>query len=99
MTITKRPFGNLADGREVTCWTLDNGLVQLEVLDYGVTLHSLLVDGVDVILGYDTIEEYVANDGYVGATIGRVGNRIKGGEFELNGKTYTLAKNNGANHL
>ena len=99
MNITKRLFGTLADGREVTCWTLDNGLVKLEVLDYGVTLHSLIVDGVDTILGYDTIEEYVANDGYVGATIGRVGNRIKNGEFELNGKTYKLFINNGKNHL
>ncbi len=99
MNISKRPFGVLADGREVTCWTLDNGLVQAEVLDYGVTIRTLLVDGVDVVLGYDTIEEYVANDGYLGATIGRVGNRIRNAEFELNGKTYVLNKNDGANHL
>lgn len=99
MTITKRPFGKLADGREVTCWILDNGLVKLEVLDYGVTLRSLIVDGVDTVLGYDTIEEYVANDGYLGATIGRVGNRIAGSEFELNGKTYKLYPNDGKNHL
>jgi len=99
LTITSRPFGKLADGRAVTCWMMDNGLVQAEVLDYGATIRALVVDGVDVVLGYDTIEEYVANDGYLGATIGRVGNRIKGGKFELNGKTYQLALNDGENHL
>ena len=99
MTITSRPFGNLADGRAVTCWTMDNGLVQAQVLDYGATIRALVVDGVDVVLGYDTIEEYVSNDGYLGATIGRVGNRIKGGKFELSGKTYQLALNDGENHL
>ena len=99
MTITSRPFGNLADGRAVTCWTMDNGLVQAQVLDYGATIRALVVDGVDVVLGYDTIEEYVSNDGYLGATIGRVGNRIKGGRFELNGKSYQLALNDGENHL
>lgn len=99
MKITKRPFGNLPDGRAVTCWCLDNGKLQAEVLDYGVTIRTLVVDGVDVVLGYDTIEEYLANDGYVGATIGRVGNRIAGSEFELNGKTYKLYANDGSNHL
>ena len=99
MKITNRPFGNLPDGRAVTCWCLDNGKVQAEVLDYGVTVRALVVDGVDVVLGYDTIEEYLANDGYVGATIGRVGNRIAGSEFELGGKTYKLYANDGKNHL
>ncbi|MBP3634734.1 MAG: galactose mutarotase [Oscillospiraceae bacterium] len=99
MNITKRPFGTLADGRAVTCWCMDNGVVQAEVLDYGVTIRSLVVDGVDVVLGYDTIEEYVANDGYLGATIGRVGNRIAGSCFELNGKNYHLYANDGKNHL
>lgn len=99
MSVTKKLFGTLADGRQVTCWTLDNGLIRAEVLDYGVTIRSLIVDGVDVVLGYDTIEEYVVNDGYLGATIGRVGNRIAGSEFELGGKTYKLYANDGKNHL
>ena len=99
MKITTRPFGTLKNGAAVTCWMLDNGLVQAEILDYGATIRALVVDGVDVVLGYDTMEEYVKNDGYLGATIGRVGNRIRNGEFELNGKTYKLALNDGENHL
>ena len=50
-------------------------------------------------MGYDTIEEYEKNDGYLGATVGRFANRIKDGKFSLNGKEYTLALNDGKNHL
>ena len=105
MQIIKQPFGSLADGTAVTAWTLisDDGL-RAEILDYGVTIRSLTVpdrDGtpVDVVLGYDTLEEYVQNRGYVGATIGRFANRIGGASFSLNGETYTLAANDGVNHL
>ena len=105
MTISKRAFGTLCDGTQVSCWTLtnENGL-QAEVLDYGVTIRAIIVpdkngNPVDVVLGYDTLEEYVADDCYLGATIGRVSNRIKGSRFELNGKTYDLYANNGSNHL
>ena len=105
MQIIKQPFGTLTDGSAVTAWTLvsDDGL-RAEILDYGVTIRSLTVpdrDGkpVDVVLGYDTLEEYVQNGGYVGATIGRFANRIGGASFCLNGETYTLAANDGVNHL
>ena len=105
MIISKRPFGSLPDGQCVTCWTLesDDGL-RAEVLDYGVTIHALYVpdrDGkpVDIVLGYDTLEEYLENGGYLGATVGRFANRIGGAAFPLNGKTYHLAVNDGKNHL
>ncbi len=105
MKISKRAFGALCDGTPVSCWTLtnENGLTA-EILDYGVIIRSIIVpdkDGnpVDVALGYDTLEEYVSDDCYLGATIGRVANRIKGASFQLNGKTYELYANNGANHL
>ncbi len=105
MTISKRAFGTLCDGTQVSCWTLtnENGMMA-EVLDYGVTIRSIIVpdkngNPVDVVLGYDTLEEYVSDDCYLGATIGRFANRIKGSSFELNGKTYELFANNGANHL
>ncbi len=76
----------------------------LSVLDYGATVQSLRIpdrDGnpVDVVLGYDTEEEYMHQGDYLGATIGRVGNRIGEAKFSLNGKTYELAKNDGENHL
>ena len=105
MTISKQPFGVLCDGAQVSLWTLtnDNGL-QAQILDYGVTIRSIIVPGkygnpVDVVLGYDTLEEYVSDDCYLGATVGRCANRIKGATFQLNGKTYPLYANNGANHL
>ena len=76
----------------------------LSVMDYGATITSLRVPDrngrpVDVVLGYDTEEEYRSNGDYVGATIGRVGNRIGGAAFSLNGVEYRLAKNDGENQL
>ena len=104
MKISKRAFGTLSDGTQVSCWTLinENGL-QAEVLDYGVTIQSIIVpdkngNPVDVVLGYDTLEEYVSDVCYLGTTIGRFANRIKGAAFELNGKTYELFVNDGPNH-
>jgi aldose 1-epimerase len=53
----------------------------------------------DVVLGYDTLDDYVKNPRYLGALIGRYANRIAGGKFSLNGVEYQLGQNNGANHL
>ena len=105
MNISKRPFGTLPDGTAVTCWTLtnDEGL-RAEVLDYGVTIRSLVVpdrsgEPVDVVLGYDTLEEYVSNGGFFGATIGRFANRIGGACFMLGGKEYRLFAGKDGNHI
>ena len=105
MSVTRRFFGTTADGREVTCYkiTAESGM-EAEILDYGATVRTLTVPDkkgnmVDVVMGYDTIEEYEKNDGYLGATVGRFANRIKDGKFSLNGKEYTLALNDGKNHL
>ena len=98
-------FGTLSDGRKVTAAKLTNKAgASLTVLDYGGTVQSLCIpdrsgNPVDVVLGYDTAEEYEKNGDYLGATIGRVGNRIANAEFSLNGKLYQLAKNDGENHL
>lgn len=105
MGVTKRSFGTLLDGRKVTCFKItDHNGAEAEVLDYGVTLRTLKVFDknnslTDVVLGYDTIEEYINNDGYFGAVIGRFANRIRDGRFVLDGKEYNLAINNGPNHL
>ena len=95
-----RSFGNLPDGREVRIFTLRNrnGL-EARVSDYGATLISMKAPdrhGVlaDVTLGFDTFAGWLANGPYFGATIGRFGNRIAGGKFSLDGKSYTLATNN-----
>lgn len=105
MSIYKHHFGTLRDGTQVFSWlmTNENGL-QAEVLDYGVTIRSVIVpdkngNPVDVVLGYDTLEEYVSDSEYLGATVGRFANRIKNARFELNGKAYPLFANDGSNHL
>lgn len=105
MAVTAFPFGLTAGGRSVTAYRLENTAgASLTVLDYGATIQSLCVPNgtggfTDVVLGYDSMEEYEANDGYLGATIGRVGNRIGGAAFSLNGTVYSLAQNDGDNHL
>lgn len=105
MKLETRPFGRTAAGETVTAWTLtaQTGMA-LTLLDYGATVQSLLVPDrsgtlTDVVLGYDTFEEYAANDGCLGATIGRVANRIGGGRFCLGGTSYQLAVNSGKHHL
>lgn len=62
-------------------------------------MQSLKYKGVDVALGYDDLSGYLENDGYLGAVVGRCGNRIAKGVFGLNGKEYHLFVNNGPNHL
>ena len=105
MAITFSEFGTLKDGRTVTAATLTNKAgASLTVLDYGATIQRLCIpdragNPVDVVLGYDTIAEYVQHGEFLGATIGRVGNRIGNAEFSLNGTRYQLAKNDGENHL
>lgn len=105
MAVNKRVFGAMPDGKEVCCWTLTNAYgLQAEILDYGVTVRTLIVPDkngkpVDVVLGYDTLDEYRNHSDYLGATIGRFANRIGNATFHLNGKEYKLAANNGKNHL
>ena len=99
-----KPFGTTASGEEVLSIKLKNEEIACEVLTYGATVRALSVprsDGemIDVVLGYDTLEEYERQDGYLGATIGRFSNRIAGGRFVLNAKSYSLATNDGKNHL
>lgn len=92
MKITNRPFGVTSRGEAVTAWELENACgAKAVLLDYGATVQSLIVpdrdgQGVDVALGYDTLAEYEANGDYLGATIGRVGNRIARSRFSLDGR-------------
>lgn len=89
----------------INFYTLTNSHgVEVSITNYGGTVTSIKVpdrNGVfgDVVLGYDTIEEYMQNPRYLGALIGRHANRIAGGKFSLNGVEYQLAQNNGVNHL
>ena len=83
---------------------LDNGILQAAIIRYGATLQSLSVpdrSGIptDIVLGYDTPEEYASNDGYMGAVIGRYANRIGNSQFTLNGTLFRLDSNEGPNQL
>ena len=81
--------------------TLRNGQgMEVELMELGATVTRVVVpdrDGrpTDVVLGFDTIEEYPEKSQYFGCTVGRVGNRIANGFFELDGRGYELARNNG----
>lgn len=94
MSVEIFDFGYSRDGEAVKKITLKNtGDTAVSVITYGATIQSIQYGDKDVVLGYDTIAEYEENDGYLGATIGRVGNRIAGGRFMLNGQEIQLACN------
>lgn len=99
MSITNIKY-DVYNGKDVTLYTLsnENGL-SVSILTLGGIVKNLVYRGRDLVLGYDTPEEYLSGDGYFGALIGRNANRIRAGEFVLNGKKYTLAKNNDGNNL
>ena len=105
MNITTKPFGIGPDGEDVNLYTFKNANgVEVSITNYGGAITSIMTpnrNGVfgDVVLGYETLDEYIKNPRYLGALIGRFANRIDGGKFSLNGVEYQLAQNNGANHL
>lgn len=101
--VSCQSFGKTKEGQEVDLWTLCAGDYSIQVLTYGGILRSFCVPAAegsrDIVLGCETLEEYEAQDRYFGALIGRVANRIGGACFDLNGKHYPLAANNGPNCL
>ncbi len=103
--IERVPFGKTPDGTAVDLYRLTNshGLCAT-ITNYGGIVVSLLVPDRegrlgDVVLGYDNLAGYLAKSPYFGCLVGRYGNRIARGEFKLDGQTYSLAKNDGENHL
>ena len=104
-TVAKAPFGTTADGEAVDLYTLTNANgIEVRAITYGAIILSLRTPDKnrqfdDIVLGYETLEGYETVNPYFGAIVGRYGNRIGKGTFELDGETYTLAKNNGPNHL
>jgi aldose 1-epimerase len=103
-SIMKEPFG-IADQKEVYLFTLTNiNGITVKITNYGATITSILVPDKnnrmgDIALGYDSLDQYIANSPYFGAMVGRYANRIAKGKFTLNGKSYQLAVNNGKNAL
>ena len=94
MSITKELFGKLKDGSEVYNYILENkNGIKAEILSYGGIIKNLYVNGIDVVLGRDTLEEYLDNEGYFGALIGRHANRIENATFEINGTVFNVGAN------
>ena len=104
-SVQKSAFGKTPEGTEVELYTLTNhkGMVA-KVITYGAILTEIRVPDRhgkvgNIVLGFDTLDQYVKGSPFFGATTGRVANRIAKGRFKLEGKEYTLAVNNGPNHL
>ena len=104
-SITQSNFGQAPDGEDVTLYTLTNkNGVEARITNYGGVVVSLKVpdrEGElgDIVLGFDSLSPYTKDSPYFGALIGRYGNRIAKRKFTLNDEEYTLAQNNGPNHL
>ncbi|WMI80984.1 aldose epimerase family protein [Anaerotignum sp. MB30-C6] len=98
--IRKNLFGYTKDEKEVDKYTLENkkGTV-VTIITLGGSIQSFVFQGIDMVLGFDRVEDYESQDAYMGAIVGRFANRIGNGTFQIEGKTYTLVKNNGPNHL
>ena len=99
-------FGKTPNNENVERYTLSNkNGMEVNVISYGGIVQSLKVPDRngkidDIVLGFDSLSDYVSNNSpYLGALIGRFGNRIANGKFSIDGVEYTVAQNNGANHL
>ncbi len=104
MDIQKEPFG-IHKGKEVFLFTLRNNKnMTVKIINYGGIITSIVTPDksgklADVVLGFNTLQEYEAPHPFFGALVGRYGNRIGNAKFALNGKQYELAHNDGRNHL
>lgn len=104
MNISKDQFGTTPEGHAAFLYSLEGDGIKVRITNYGGAVTSIVVPDRkgkpgDVVLGYETLAEYVNNPRYLGALIGRFANRIAEGKFTLNDVTYQLVQNNGPNHL
>lgn len=105
VTIVKSEYGKTEKGEKVDSYKLKNQKgMEVDIITYGGIITSLKVPNKDgkseeVVLGFNSLEQYMKPNPYFGALIGRFGNRIAKGKFTLDGKEYQLAKNNGENAL
>ena len=104
-TVTRKSFGKTADRIAVNLYTLTNSKgAEVQISDYGAIVVALKAadnKGVfkDVVLGYESLENYQKDTFYFGGIVGRFANRIADGKFTLGGRQYALARNDGAHHL
>ncbi len=105
MSISKQSWGKTPEGAEVDLYTLGNANgLRVKIMTYGATITSVEVPdrngkSENITLHLDSLADYLKGHPFFGSTVGRYGNRIAKGKFSLDGKQYTLATNNGPNHL
>ena len=103
--ITRHYFGSIDEGQSVYCYTMKNQSgMSVTICEFGGAITEICVPDKlgrhsNVVAGYDSLRDYVLGDGYLGALIGRTGNRIAKGRFSLDGKDYRIFVNNGPNSL
>lgn len=94
----KKLYDNIG-GKDIYLYTLKDGDIEVDICEVGARINALRINGIDIVLGFNSVEDYIKSGCYAGATIGRVANRIANGRFTLNGREYQLNTNNGKNHL
>ena len=104
MAIQKDLFGQTHDGQDIFRYTLTNGTITAKVISFGAVLSELHVPDrkgqtADVVLGFESCENYLTNKDYFGAVVGPCANRIGGAKFTLDGNEYILPANDGPNNL
>jgi aldose 1-epimerase len=105
MSVEEAPFGRTPEGHEITLYTVkDRGGMEMRVMNYGAILVSLKTPdkngaSENIVLGFDSLGQYVKDKSFFGGTVGRFGNRIGNARFSLDGKVYALAANDGRNQL
>lgn len=89
----KQLFGRMPGGEEIFAYTLQNENARVKILNLGGVIQAFEIFGRDIVAGFDTVEDYLADDSHQGGIIGRVCNRIRDARFTLNGKVYQLTSN------
>lgn len=104
VSVARAPFGSVTDGQVEAITLTNKSGMSVRIITYGASIQAAMVPDraghlADVALGYPTIDKYVSQPQYLGATVGRVANRIANGRFTLEGKSYQVPVNNGPNSL
>lgn len=105
VSITKKEYGTTPEGENVEQYILKNSNgMQIDIITYGGIITSWTAPNKngtyqDIVLGYNSLDEYIKSNPYFGAIIGRYGNRIANAKFSLDGTEYQLETNDGKNHL
>src|SRR3984893_17856472 len=103
-SVAKQAFGHTSEGTAVDIYTLSDGKVEARIITYGGIVVSLRTPDRngkldDIVLGVDSVQKYEAQTAHFGGIVGRYANRIAHGTFHLDGKTYSIPKNDGDNAL